>query len=210
VEPVKYQCNINQGQLFKIDVAIAQVTLYNQADELLIWKGTEMIDSQGRLFKKFSVLDLGALMVILMVLAGIFLVPGTGVAQTGVEQKRLEVDVIVKGLNLEDPALLITQFKTEKKTNIIIRNQPYGQVEIQKVSERARLLAVPQPDGSVKAMPDPRPDLSTDLSMTLAGNADVKDGEVVFGNNKIKIGTTLELEGKTYNFNCSVVGIRIK
>ncbi len=171
-----------------------------------------MIDSQGRLFKKISVLDLGALLVILMVMAGIFLVPGTGVAQTGVEKKQLEVDVIVKGLNLKDPELLIQQFKTDKKTNIIIRNQPYGQVDIlpNSIQQRERLLAVPQPDGSVKAMKDPRPDLSTDLNLTLAGLSDVKDGEVVFGNNKIKIGTTLELEGKTYNFNCSVIDIRIK
>jgi hypothetical protein len=33
---------------------------------------------------------------------------------------------------------------------------------------------------------------------------------VVLGNQKIKIGTVLELEGKSYDFNASVIDIRIK
>lgn len=169
-----------------------------------------MIDSQGRLFGKVSVLDLGAALLILLVLGGIFLLPGAGVAQVGVEQKQIEIDLIVKGLNVADPGAMIKTFNTDKKTNIIIRNQPYGEVDILKVAERERLLAVPQPDGSVKALPDPRPDLSADFNLTLGGPAEVKDGEIVFGNNKIKIGTTLELEGKDYNFNASVIAIRFK
>ncbi|MFM6063648.1 MAG: DUF4330 domain-containing protein [Microcystis panniformis] len=36
-----------------------------------------------------------------------------------------------------------------------------------------------------------------------------KDG-IVLGNNKIKIGTPLELEGFNYNFNASIIDIRIE
>lgn len=169
-----------------------------------------LLDSQGRLFGKVSVLDVGAVLVVLLAIAGIFLLPGSGVAQVGVENRPIEIDLIVKGLNVADPKALIKSFQDEKKTKVIIRNQPYGEVDVLAISARDRLLAVPQPDGSVKALPDPRPDLSSDFNITLGGVAQLKDGEPVFGNNKVKIGTTLELEGKVYNFNSSVVAVRLK
>jgi hypothetical protein len=73
-----------------------------------------------------------------------------------------------------------------------------------------RNLAVPQPDGTVKAMADPRPEgrFSNDMLMTLTGNAQVTEDGVVFGNKKVKIGTTLELESKEYNFNSTVIAIQ--
>jgi hypothetical protein len=149
-----------------------------------------------------------------MVIVGIFVIPGTSgksiVAQ--VQTKPIEVDTIVRGLNVLKPESLIQEFKSDNKTNIIIRNQPAGQVEILKVQELPRNLAVPQPDGSVKALPDPRPEgnFSQDMILTLGGNAEMTPTGVVLGNQKIKIGTVLELEGKSYDFNASVIDIRIK
>ncbi|HEY9892383.1 MAG TPA: DUF4330 domain-containing protein [Candidatus Sericytochromatia bacterium] len=170
-----------------------------------------ILDSKGRLFGKVSILDLGAALVILLVIVGIFFFPGTSgsVAQQG-GTKPVELDVLVRGLNVRTPEELIAQFIKQKKTNIIIRNQPYGQLDIKSVKPLPRTLAVPQPDGSVKALPDPRPDaFSTDMLMTLGGQATItKDGPVL-GNSKVRIGTTLELEGPTYNFNASVIDLRI-
>ncbi len=169
-----------------------------------------ILDSKGRLFGKVSILDLGAALVILLVIVGIFFFPGTSgsVAQNGT--KTVELDVLVRGLNVRNPDALMTQFIKQKKTNIIIRNQPYGQLDIKSVKSLPRTLAVPQPDGSVKALQDPRPDaFSTDMLMTLSGQATItKDGPVL-GNSKVKIGTTLELEGTNYDFNSSVIDLRI-
>ena len=116
-----------------------------------------ILDSKGRLFGKVSILDFAAALVILLVVVGIFFVPGTAgsVAQTGAK-KPVEVDVLVRGLSVLDPQSLIEQFNKEKKTNIIIRNQPYGQVDIKSVKTLPRTVIVPQPDGTVKALPDPR------------------------------------------------------
>jgi hypothetical protein len=170
-----------------------------------------ILDSKGRLFGKVSILDLGAALVILSVVVGIFFNPYSSgsVAQQNVT-KPAEIDVLVRGLNVRNPQELINQFNKQKKTNIIIRNQPYGQLDIKSVKPLPRTLAVPQPDGSVKALPDPRPDaFSTDMLMTLGGQATItKDGPVL-GNSKIKIGTTVELEGTGYNFNASVIDLRI-
>jgi hypothetical protein len=170
-----------------------------------------ILDSKGRLFGKVSILDLGAALVILSVVVGIFFNPYSSgsVAQQNVT-KPAEIDVLVRGLNVRNPQELINQFNKQKKTNIIIRNQPYGQLDIKSVKPLPRTLAVPQPDGSVKALPDPRPDaFSTDMLMTLGGQATItKDGPVL-ANSKIKIGTTVELEGTGYNFNASVIDLRI-
>lgn len=174
---------------------------------------TKILDSQGRLLGKLSILDVGAAIVILLVIVGIFFFPGTSgsVAQLGVSTKPVEVDVVVRGLSIRNPQSLIKQFQTSKKTSIIIRNQPYGQVGIKAVKELPRTVIVPQPDGSVKALPDPRKDVfSTDMIITLAGQAQITDNGPVFGSSKIKVGMPIELEGFNYNFNSSVIDVRIK
>ncbi len=172
-----------------------------------------LLDSKGRLFGKVSILDIAAALIILMVLFGIFLYPGTSgsVAQVGSVTKPVEVDVMVRGLTSSDPARLLETLKTSETTNIIIRNQPYGQVNIKEVRTLPRSTVAPQPDGSVKAVPDPRPELNYTLDMliTLVGDAQITDTGPVFGNSKVKVGTQIELDGDLYNFNTSTVDVRI-
>ncbi len=172
-----------------------------------------ILDAKGRLFGKVSLLDIGAALVILMVLFGIFLFPGTSgsVAQVGSVTKPVEVDVMVRGLTSSDPERLLQSIKDAGSTNIIIRNQPYGQVKVKDIKLLPRSQAVPQPDGSVKAFPDPRPELdyTIDMLITLVGDAVITDNGPVFGNSKIKVGTQVELEGELYNFFSSTVDVRV-
>lgn len=173
-----------------------------------------IVDSKGRLFGKVSLLDIGAALVILLVIGGLFLLPGSSgssIVQTGSSTKPIEVDVMVRGLTVADPQALLSSLTAEKKTNIIIRNQPYGQVDVLNVKTLPRTVAVPQADGSVKALPDPRPELNYTLDMivTVGGDAQILSDGPVLGNNKIKVGTPMELEGQTYRFNAPVVGVRI-
>ena len=173
----------------------------------------KLIDAKGRLFGKVSLLDIGAALVILMVLVGIFFYPGTSgsVAQVGAVTKPVEVDVIVRGLTVSDPQGLYNLLKGSETTNVIIRNQPYGQVGIKDVQLLPRSTAVPQPDGSVKAYPDPRPELqyTIDMLITLVNDAVIADGGVIFGNSNVKIGTQIQIEGQLYDFYTSTVGVRI-
>jgi Domain of unknown function (DUF4330) len=164
-----------------------------------------ILDSQGRLFGKFSIIDLAAGLVILMVVVGITF---GSVAQVGVTTKSIEVDVIVKGLNSSDPDALL---KAGNSANVIIRNEPYGQLTIRKIQKLPRTVIVPQPDGSAKVIPNPKPEdrFSNDMILTLTGQAQINDKqEVVLGNKKVKVGTTIELEGENYNFNSSVIAVR--
>lgn len=171
----------------------------------------KILDSQGRLFGKVSILDIGAALVMLLVVVGIFFFPGTSGSVVGVTTKPVEVDLIVRGLNVRDPQQLAKQgFKQDGKTNIIIRNQPHGQVGIKSVKQLPRTVLVPQPDGSIKEWPDPRANqYSTDMLLTLGGKAQITNNGPVLGNSKLKIGTPVELEGFNYNFNATVIDVRI-
>lgn len=174
----------------------------------------KILDSQGRLFGSFSILDIGAALVILLVVVGIFIFPGSSgsVAQVGVPTKPVEVDLVVRGLNVRDPVTLFNEgLKEGGKTKVIIRNQPYGEIGIKSVKQLPRTVLVPQPDGTVKALPDPRAEqFSTDMLLTLGGQAQItKDGPVL-GNKPVKIGVPIELEGKNYDFNATVVDVRVK
>ncbi|MBE9189347.1 DUF4330 domain-containing protein [Gloeocapsopsis crepidinum LEGE 06123] len=171
-----------------------------------------ILDSKGRLFGKLSILDLGAALVILLVIVGIFFFPGTSgsVAQVGVTTKPIEVDLIVRGLNVRDPQQIYSEgLKEGGKTNIIIRNQPYGQIEVKSVKQLPRTLLVPQPDGSIREMSDPRANqFNTDMLLTLNGKAQITSTGPVLGNSKLKIGMPVELEGFNYNFNATVIDVR--
>jgi hypothetical protein len=105
---------------------------------------------------------------------------------------------------------LINQFNKQKKTSIIIRNEPHGQIDIKSVKELPRTILVPQQNGTVKELPDPRSNsFSTDMLMTLSGQATLTKDGAVLGNSKIKIGTPVQLDGMDYNFNASVIDVRI-
>ncbi len=169
-----------------------------------------ILDRQGRLFGKVSVLDLGAILVILFVVAGIFLSPGnTGALRGQDKPQAVEADIIVRGLNVLNPQSLMTQFSPGSKLSFVIRNQPAGQVDIKTVRQLERTISTPQPDGSLKALKDPRPDLySTDMIVTVNGKGQkTKDG-LVLGNTKMKIGSTVEVDQLNYNFNATVIDIR--
>lgn len=79
-----------------------------------------ILDSKGRLFGKISILDIGAALMILLVLAGIFLFPGGSgsVAQVGNTTRPVEVDVMVRGLTVRDPQALLKAFEEEKKLRL--------------------------------------------------------------------------------------------
>ncbi len=172
-----------------------------------------ILDSQGRLFGKINLLDLGAILVIVLVLIGIFLYPGTSdsVAQVNEATKPVEVDLIVRGLNIKDPQQLFSNgFTKGGKTNIVIRNQPHGSLDIKSVQQLPRTMLLARPDGSLKEYTDPRPNqFSTDMLLTLVGKATIRPDGPVVGNSKLKIGNPIELEGFNYNFNATVIDLRI-
>ena len=169
-----------------------------------------ILDRQGRLFGKFSLLDIGAVLVILFVVAGIFISPGSSGRINGQDNSQaVEADVIVRGLNVLNPESLMNQFSPGSKLSFVIRNQPAGQVDIKSVRQLERTIPVPQTDGSVKAIKDPRPEsYSVDMIVTVTGKGQKTKEGLVLGNTKMKIGSSVEIDQLNYNFNGTVIDIR--
>ena len=170
-----------------------------------------LIDRQGRLFGKFSILDIGAIATILIVLIGLLLVPGnsgSSIAQMlTAENKTVQVEMNVRGLSAANPQNLV---KVGDKVNIIIRNQPRGKVTIKKVEIAIPKVVAAKADGTAVYFDDPRA-VSTsqsDLAITLEATASVTEDGVVFGNEKVKVGTSIDIEGPKYLIRGSAMAVR--
>jgi hypothetical protein len=169
-----------------------------------------IIDGKGRLFDKFSLLDIGAALVILMVIVGILVVPGESgqsIAQSG-NSNSVEVDALVLGLSAKDPDRL---FKPGDKTNFIIRNQPYGEVKIKEIKELPRSLIFGLPDGGTSIVEEAREEYqySRNLLFTLEGQGRDTGKGPLLGNVPIKVGNPVEIEGPLYTFRASVIDVRV-
>lgn len=166
-----------------------------------------LMDRQGRLLGRISIIDVGALLIVFLALGTIFFLPdrqaGSVVQVGGGPSQRIEVELMVRGIS----SRTLDPFKEGEKVNLIIRNQPYSQVEILKIENVTRTLPVVFPDGSVKQLPDPEP-FRWDLVITLAGEGKSTEDGILLGNNKVKIGTPLELETFTYTLRGSIMSVR--
>jgi len=172
-----------------------------------------ILDNQGRLFGKLSILDVAAALVILVVVVGIFFFPGTSgsIAQVGAKSKTVEIDVMLRGISSTNPTAFVKDMENSKTASIVVRNQPAGKVTVKSVKVLPRTVVVPQSDGKVIALPDPRPEAEyiTDLLLTLTAPAQVTDGGTVIGTAKLKIASQVELEGTHYNVTGGIVDLRV-
>ena len=101
--------------------------------------------------------------------------------------------------------------KPEDKTFITIRNVPYTELNVVKVTSEARKAALPS--NKVKEqyilIKDPAQPSIYDAVITIIDTAKItKDGAVV-GGNKIKMGLPVTLEGKNYKFNGTISDVRV-
>ncbi|MCM1981664.1 DUF4330 domain-containing protein [Lyngbya confervoides] len=170
-----------------------------------------IVDAKGRLFGKLSLIDIGAGLVILMVLVGILVVPGESgqsIAQSGASVKPVEVDVLVLGLSARDPDKL---FQAGDKASFIIRNQPYGEVTIDSIQTLPKTIVLGLPDGTPAVVDEPREEsqFSRNFLFTLEGKGRLTDKGPLLGNVPIKVGTPVELEGPLYTFRASVIDVRV-
>ncbi|MGB8698072.1 MAG: DUF4330 domain-containing protein [Thermosynechococcaceae cyanobacterium] len=170
-----------------------------------------LLDKKGRLFGKISILDLGLACIVMVVLIGSLLMPGRSgqsVVQAQLNTKPVEIDAIVIGLNASKPAEILKEGDT---TSIIIRNQPYGEIRLKKIQPLPKTVTASQPDGTVRAFPDPRPEsrFSNNLVLTLEGKGQLTPEGPVLGNIPVKVGVPIDLDGKLYSFRASIIDVRV-
>lgn len=171
----------------------------------------KFFDKQGRIFGVVSLLDVLSIALILLVLVGVILVPGNGgysIAQlVTAENKPVQVEMVVRGLSAREPQNLI---KAGDKVSVIIRNQPRGEVTVESVVFIEPKVLVPTTDGKAKALADPRAQetFQTDAMIVLAGSAKITNDGVIFGNEKVKVGTGIDIEAPSYILRGSTMAVR--
>ena len=163
--------------------------------------------------RSWNLIDLGAAAAVLLAVGGVVWSPklsGAVASATGAMQP-VTVTVDVRGVPAADPASLLKSAAVEGKVAIVIRNQPHGTVAIERVIPLERRLTILTPDGRIVTAPDPNQRVfgSFDGRFVLRGEGRKTSGGVVFGNQTIKIGAPVELEGANYRFNGTVTDLKV-
>lgn len=163
--------------------------------------------------RRWSLVDLGAAAAVLLAAGGVIWSPklSGAVAQATGAMVPVTVTVDVRGVPVADPAALIEAARQEGKVAIVIRNQPHGTVRVAAIDPLPRRLVSLQPNGQVVTAADPnQATFSTlDARLQLEGQGRKVGGGVVFGNQNIKVGAPVEIEGEGFRVNGSVTGIAI-
>jgi len=164
--------------------------------------------------RRWSLVDLGAAAAVLLAAGGVIWSPklSGAVAQATGAMVPVTVTVDVRGVPVADPPALIEAARQEGQLAIVIRNQPHGTVKIASINPLPRRLIALQPDGSVVTAQDPnQASFSTlDARFQLVGQGRRVGGGVVFGNQNIKVGAPVEIEGEGFRVNGSVTGIDVE
>ena len=161
--------------------------------------------------KKFKIVDIIIFLFVLIALC-VGYVTFKGYRQTSGKQieatSKITFKVYMRGVTFSGDKIPIVK---GDKTFISIRNVPYSDLEIVDVSAQRRKIVIPTPTYKkfvVVVEDESQPDLY-DVVVTLSDSAKItKDGAVV-GENKIKMGLPITLEGKDYKFTGSVSDLKI-
>ena len=163
--------------------------------------------------RRFSLVDAGAAAAVLLAAAGIVWSPklsGTVARATG-GLVPVTVMVDVRGVPVANPASVVNAARDAGKEAIVIRNQPHGSVPVEQVIPLQRRLSAVLPDGRVVSAVDPNQDQfpSLDVRFVLKGEGRKGADGVVFGNQNLKIGAPVELEGSNFRVTGSVTGLQV-
>jgi len=163
--------------------------------------------------RRWSVLDLAAGAAVVAAVFGVIWSPklsGAVARATGATMP-VRVLVDVRGVPVQNPQALLEAARQEGKLSIVIRNQPHGTVRITSIEPLQRRLAAVQPDGRVVTAPDPNKEFfsTLDARFQLEGQGRKVDGGIVFGNQNLKVGAPVEIEGAGFRVGGSVTGIQL-
>jgi Domain of unknown function (DUF4330) len=166
-----------------------------------------ILDKNGKIFGKINIVDFVVGSAITLGVLGVFLVQsGTHITSGNVVEGEKDIAIVVQLPMLR--TLDKNLFVAGDKTSITIRNQPRGEVLIQKV-EVNPVTITESSVGShhVASYPDPSQPNSYDFTMTLKDHAKVtKEGYVTEGV-KVKVGLPIELEGFKYRVYGKIIDV---
>jgi hypothetical protein len=163
--------------------------------------------------RRFGVVDAGAALAVILAAAGVIWSPklSGAVAKATGAMRPVTVLVDVRGIPAADPAALMAEARRNGKVSIVIRNQPHGSVRVQEVQPLPRRISAFLPSGKLISAPDPNQQVfsTLDARFVLQGEGRKGSDGVVFGNQNLKIGAPIELEGPNFRVMGSVTGLQL-
>ena len=163
--------------------------------------------------RRLSLVDVGAGAAVVLAAAGVIWSPklSGAVARATGGMVPVTVMVDVRGVPVANPESVIDAARRSGKVSIVIRNQPHGSVAVDQVLPLQRRLSAVLPDGKVVTAPDPNQQTfpSLDVRFVLRGEGRKGADGVVFGNQNLKIGAPVELEGSNFRVIGSVTGLQV-
>ena len=163
--------------------------------------------------RRFSLVDAGAAAAVLLAAAGVIWSPklSGAVARATGGLVPVTVMVDVRGVAVANADSVINAAREAGKVAIVIRNQPHGSVAVNQVIPLQRRLSAVLPDGKVVSAPDPNQGTfpTLDARFVLQGEGRKGADGVVFGNQNLKIGAPVELEGSNFRVIGSVTGLQV-
>ena len=163
--------------------------------------------------RRVSLVDAGAAAAVLLAAAGVLWSPklSGAVARATGALVPVTVSVDVRGVPVAESSSVIDAARDAGRVAIVIRNQPHGNVALKEVIPLQRRLSAVLPDGRVVSAPDPNQSMfpSLDARFVLQGEGRKGVDGVVFGNQNLKIGAPVELEGPNFRISGSVSGLQI-
>jgi hypothetical protein len=163
-----------------------------------------LLDDKGRLFGKFNVLDAGITTLLFLGILGVVLVQSNMYA-TSNEMIEGETDVDIKVL-FRIRSNNLNLLKAGDTTNISVRNQPRGEVNVVDV-KRLPPKVMLSVNGKAEAVVDATETNVQDYWITLRDHATIsKEGYVAEGV-KLKTGLPINLEGFDYMVHGSIVEV---
>lgn len=151
-----------------------------------------MVDENGKLFGKVSILDVGILFLAILALLSYFVIrPGR--PETQATTKTIHISLLLPEVNVRD----LNTFQVGDKVNITIRSQFAGLATLQDVKVMPRLVTLPI-DGQAKNFPDPDEPYAKNVVLTFQTEARETSNGYVVGGAKVKVGIPLEIETSKY------------
>lgn len=170
-----------------------------------------VIDQRGNLLGKINAIDLFIILVLISTVLGFFWVKTGHSSLTKKVQAegKAEVKIAIRGARVEDMKI----FEKYKKAYIIIRNQPFDNVDVVSVKVNRRPLTFYVPEAKKPMKFDNFDDsLATDVDMVISGDAQLTTDDppsIVMGGNKVKAGIPVELETLEYKFTGSIISVKM-
>lgn len=154
-------------------------------------------------------LNLGAIAILLASLIYLCFWPGPEglpLVTLGQSPSTIAIEATVSGIkDLEAQ----TRFQQGAQFNIIVDNAPPEPITIQSANLLPNTVAGTQPDGTVKAQVDPRPEMrfSQNLLLQLKGKGYANRSGLFLGLKRVRVGSTIRILAPDFETQASVVGV---